>query len=34
MTTLIRKEPRVEKAPGEERGNLLGFRVEEFGSSS
>jgi hypothetical protein len=30
----LKKEPFVEKAPGGERGKLMGFRLEEFGSSS
>jgi hypothetical protein len=30
----LKKEPFVEKAPGREGAKFLGFRLEEFGSSS
>jgi len=30
----LRKDPFAQKTPGRGRGKLMGFRVEEFGSSS
>jgi hypothetical protein len=34
LSQFLRKEPFAQKTPERRRGKLMGFRVEEFGSSS